>query len=123
MLVTINNVDISEHISESSYIMNAVKNSKTWTDGNDNIHEIVTSEKVEGSFSVALYGRNGMDAKAFLQLVENATENNATTMLVYVSNKAQNKAIEASLNISSTTHKKLENGAYLDIFAVEVTER
>lgn len=123
MRVVINNTDITKHISESSYIMNAVKNEKLWTDGNDVTHGIVTSEKVQGSFSVALYGREGMDAHAFLELVEGATEDNVTTMLVYVSNKAQNKAIEARLDITCTAHKKLSNGAYLDIFNVEVNEQ
>lgn len=123
MLVTIGTTDITKHILESSYIMNATPNEKTWVDGNDVTHGIVTSEKINGSFTVALYGKDGMDARTFLNLIKEVTEDNVTTMLVYVSNKAENVVIEAGLKITNSSHKKLEKGTYLDVFELEVKER
>lgn len=123
MRVIIRNTDITEHISESSYIMNSVEKITEWEDGNDVTHQLVTSEKVSGSFSVALYGKNGMDATAFIQLVNSAKRaNGAVYLLVYISNKAISKYIEARLTIASTMHRKLDNGNYLDVFNVEVQE-
>lgn len=123
MLAKINDIDITEHISESSYSMNAEPQFESWQDGNYVEHRIKARERISGSFSVAVYGRNGMTAKSFIELVDEATSNNVTTMLVYVQNRAKFELIEAYVTITGTAHRELENGTALDVLEVIVEER
>lgn len=123
MLAMINGVDITEYINTKTYKMNQEKQYESWQDGNYREHRIYTRTRIEGSFEVALYGKNNMLTQDFLDLWESAVHNNIVTILVYVQNTNKNETIEAYFKFDGTFHRELINGDYVDILSVEITER
>jgi hypothetical protein len=124
MLVSVNGIDITEHISPKSYKVNAEKiYGGSWQDGNFREHRVFVRDKVSGSFDIALYGRDGMTTQAFLQNWEAATNENVVTLLVYVQNKNIMQAITAYFEFKGKKHRELNNGEYLDIITVEIEEQ
>ncbi len=123
MLVVVNSVDITEHINPTSYKMNAKKKYESWLDGNYREHRIYTRTRVQGSFEVALYGKDGMLTQDFLDLWNGAVTNNIVTLLVYVQNTNQMEAIEAYFEFEGDFHREMINGDYCDRITIEITEK
>lgn len=122
MRVIIADTDITKYINESSYNVNAESQYKAWEDGNAVEHRIHIRDKVKGSFQVALYGQDGMDTKAFLRNWNEGVKNNIATIMIYVTNLAENKIIEAHYSIECSSHRKLNDGRYLDILDIKLEE-
>lgn len=123
MLVTVNNVDITKYINPKTYKMNAEKEYESWLDGNYREHRIYTRIRIKGSFEVALYGQDNMLTQDFLDLWNDAVENEIVTMLVYVQNTNKMEAIEAFFEFDGKFHREMINGNYCDILTVKITER
>lgn len=123
MLVSVNGVDVTEYINPKNYKMNADKPYISWEDGNFKEHRVYPRSKVKGSFEVALYGQNGMLTQNFLDLWNEAVENEIVTMLVYVQNTNKMEAIEAYFEFDGKFHREMINGNYCDILTVKITER
>ena len=123
MLVTVNNVDITEYINPKTYEMNAVKTYESWLDGNYKEHRIYTRTRIEGSFEVALYGQSDMLTQDFLDLWNGAVDNDIVTMLVYVQSTNKMEAIEAFFEFVGKSHREMINGNYCDVLTIKITER
>lgn len=127
MLVSINGVDITPYINEKTYKMNADKTYETWLDGNFREHRIYTRNKITGSFDVSLYGKNGIDTDAFLDIWSGGVENEVATLLVYVQNTNKNEAIEAYYEFEGKFHRKILSSGntdrFLDKLTIKITER
>lgn len=123
MLAAISDVDITEYINEKSYKMNAEKDYDSWLDGNRREHRIYTRTRVEGSFEVALYGKNNMLTQNFLDLWNSVVDNEIITMLVFVQNTNKMEAIEAYFEFTGKSHRKMVNGNYCDVLTVKIKER
>lgn len=123
MLVSLNNIDITDHISESSYKVNSEDSYENWLDGNFREHRIVTRQRISGKFEIALYGRDGWTTKKFLAEWKKATKNNVVNLVVYVCNEDRYANIEAFYEIAGKKHLQLSSGAYLDVLTVTLEER
>lgn len=123
MLAVVNGVDITEYINTKSYKMNADKDYESWLDGNRREHRIYTRTRIEGSFEVALYGKNNMLTQNFLDLWNGAVDNEVVTMLVYVQNTNAMETIEAYFEFTGKSHREMINGNYCDVLTVKITER
>lgn len=122
-LVQIGLTDITQYINQSSYKMNSEAQYESWQDGNFVEHRVYIRKRIKGSFDVALYGKNGMDTAAFMQLWNGAVEDNIIALDVYLQNEDRMEAIDAYFEITGSTHKELNNGGFLDILTIEVEER
>ena len=123
MLAMVNNTDITEYINKKTYKMNAEKPYISWEDGNFREHRVYPRSKVEGSFEVALYGKNNMLTQNFLDLWNGAVDNELVTMGVFVQNTNKFEMIEAYFEIDGKTHREMINGNYCDILTIKITER
>lgn len=122
MNVLINGVNITDHINESSYRIDADRKYKSWNDGNGRQHRIYTTEKVNGTFTVALYGKDGMDLDAFLELWKTAVKDNVVTIALWVNNLGKMKLIEAYYTFTMKKHTKV-NDRYVDLLEIKLEER
>lgn len=122
MNVLINETNITEHINETSYNINVDRKYRSWNDGNGRQHRIYTTEKVNGTFIVALYGKNGMDLDAFLELWNSAVNNNVVTIALWVNNLGKMKLIEAYYTFTMKKHTKV-NDRYVDLLEIKLEER
>lgn len=123
MLVMVNNTDITEYINKKTYKMNAEKSYESWLDGNYREHRIYTRTKIEGSFEVALYGKNNMLTQNFLDLWNGAVNNEIVTMGVFVQNTNKFEMIEAYFEFDGKAHREMINGNYCDILTIKIIER
>jgi hypothetical protein len=123
MLAVVNGVDITEYINTKSYKVNADKDYESWLDGNRREHRIYTRTRIEGSFEVALYGKDNMLTQNFLDLWEGAVDNEVVTMGVFVQNTNRMETIEAYYEFTGKSHRKMLNGNYCDVLTVKITER
>lgn len=123
MQVILNGKDITELIVIDTYTMDSEQSYESWLDGNKVEHRIIVAEKVIGSFDVVLTNKNDMPIADFLQLWNSAVENGYVTILVYVTNKAENKMINAYYTMKNTKHEKLADGSFLDVLTIELQER
>ena len=123
MLVSINGKDITKHISEKSYKMNSEPIYESWLDGNYKEHRIYTRTRVKGSFTICLYGSDGVGTAEFLENWNKAVSNNVATMAVFVQNENKMEAINAYFTFEGTFHREMLNGDYCDKLNVTIYER
>lgn len=123
MLLVVNGVDLTPHIDEKSYSVNATAEYEKWLDGNYREHRIYTRDKVQGSFVVTLYGANGMDTAAFLSNWNAAVSNHVITLNCFVQNHNASETIEAYFTFDGTFHREMINGDYCDKLKVTITEK
>lgn len=122
-LVTVNDIDITPYINKKSYKVNSKMEYESWQDGNFVEHRIQVRKRITGSFEIAVYGYQDMDLQAFLDNWNEAVNNGAVTMGLFVQNDNQFKAIEAYYSMSGVTHHELLNGDYYDRLTVSISER
>lgn len=122
MRVIIHGKDITEHINESSYKMEAEAQYKSWLDGNQNQHRIYTNDKVKGSFVVALYGKEGFTMAEFLELWESAVNNHIVIINVWVNNLNKSKTIEAYFRLTMKKSREVSDGRMVQLLNVELEE-
>lgn len=123
MLVKIGDTDITEHINPKSYKVNAEADFTSWKDGNFNEHRLYKPEKVKGSFTVALYGKNGMTTSDFFTLWNSVVAHNVATLTVFVQNMNEEREIDCYFKFTGTFHREMLNGDYCDIMTIEISER
>lgn len=123
MLVSINGVDLTPFISEKSYKMNAESQYESWKDGNYREHRIYTASKIKGSFTVCLYGYQGIDTDAFLDIWNGGVSNHVATLLVFCQNTNKMESIEAYFTFDGTFHREMINGNYCDKLNISIQER
>jgi hypothetical protein len=122
MLVSVNGIDITEHIDEKSYKMNSEDYYESWKDGNNREHRIYTGDKIRGEFLLALYGKDGVDMQEFLDIWNSAVDNHVVTLGVYVQNTNTTEMIEAYYTFTSSFHRKILGGNYFDKIKVSIQE-
>lgn len=123
MLVIVNGTDITPYINDSTYKIEAKTVSKEWEDGNFVTHKIVVREKISGKFRVALYGKDGMGLKEFLELWDSAVKNYVVTLSVFVQNKNKSELIEAFYDIKPVSHHEADSGVAVDVLEISLEER
>ena len=123
MLVKLGNTDITDFINPKSYKVNVEKEYESWLDGNYNEHRIYTRQKVKGSFTVALYGKDNMTTQAFLDLWNACVNHNVATITVFVQNENVEKEIQCYYSHDGIFHREMVNDAYCDVLTVEIMEK
>lgn len=119
---TVNGVDITPYLNKKNYKIESKKESESWFDGNNVKHSIYTRSRVQGSFEIALWGKDGMDYAAFLDNWDAAVVNNIVTIGLFCLNENSFKAIQAEFEMSSKKHEKLSNGNFFDRVTIKITE-
>lgn len=122
VLATVNGVDITPYLNKKNYKINSEKEYESWQDGNFVEHRVYVRSRVQGSFEVAVWGRDGMDYNAFLNNWNAAVTNNVVTIGLFCLNENRFRAIQAYYEIDSKKHESLINGNYFDKVTIKITE-
>lgn len=118
--ILINNHDITDHIIEGTYQMDASESFESWKDGNFNQHRIIVTSKVNGSFEVVCSNKTG---SITLATFASYIQSGVNTCLMYVTNKGYSKAINAYIELDNKKHELMADGTFLDIITVKIEER
>lgn len=122
MLAIVNGTDITKHINSKSYKMNSSKNYQSWLDGNYREHRIYTRSKIQGSFTVILYGQDDILTQDFIDNWNGAVDNDVVTITLYVQNTNKMETIEAYFEFDGSFHREMINGEYCDKLSIKIEE-
>jgi len=119
-IVIIGETDITPYIIADTYNMDEESQYESWQDGNYVEHRVIITSKVKGKFEVVLSPQTITlaDFKALLN-----DNNGVLTMLVYVTNAGESRAINAYYQLENKQHTALAGGGFLDVITMEITER
>lgn len=122
MLFSIDGIDLTPYINETTYQAYSDVEFVQWKDGNYNKHRLDVSSKVNCSFSIALYGKNGINTAKFLEIINNNVKGNKLTVKIFVQNENRIKLCEVFYSIKPAAHRISDVGTVVDIFNVELEE-
>lgn len=119
-IVIIGETDITPYIIADTYNMDEESQYESWQDGNYVEHRVIITSKVKGKFEVVLSPQTLTLAQFKALLNDN---NGVLTMLVYVTNAGESRAINAYYTLENKQHIALAGGGFLDVITMEITER
>jgi hypothetical protein len=119
-VVIIGGTDITPYIVNDTYKMDEEAHYESWQDGNYVEHRVIITSKVKGKFDVVL-SEQTITLPQFKALLND--NNGVLTMLVYVTNAGESRAINAYYKLESKEHTPLAGGGYVDVITMEITER
>lgn len=122
-LVSIDGVDISQYINESTYTMQSVSVHNDWTDAMHRLHQHEYRRRVEGSFEIFCFSSDDYDALIH-RFHDNTDDEGVLTITVYVGSDI-NRKVEiqcyATLNLEYRKVIDAERTKYkLNVGLVEV---
>ena len=125
MYISINGVDLSEHIQKQEYSVNAEKiNHTEWQDANGKYHECKLRTRVTGSIGLAFYKPD--DYQNFLNALAIATDSeDVLTITVFISNMNKTEEIKVYYTLTSAGHLDYDllSGAAIDKVTLEIREQ
>lgn len=121
MLASINGVDISDKIQESTYHVDELDVCDTWVDASEKNHERIYRTRVKGSFELA-YVSDGTGIQTLYALISGASTGRVLKINVFINNKCVMKEINCHYKLEGMKRVDLRNGLFYDRFKMTLEE-
>lgn len=121
MLAIIGSTDLTASIQNDAYDVEETKEYKEWKDGNNKKHRLFYNPKVSGTIGIICGASTTISTAAFLQLLEDNSDDGVLTITVYVKNTNSMKSIECFYSLSNKMYKQV-NGTDINVFELKLEE-
>lgn len=121
MFASINDVDISDKIQDSTYKVDSEDIVDTWVDASEKNHERIYRSRVKGSFELAFVS-DGTGVGHFWDLIEGASKGRVLKIKVFINNLCMTKEIECHFKLEGIKRVDLKNGYFYDRLKMTLEE-
>lgn len=122
--VVISSTNIKNYIVAGTYKMDSSDSYESWLDGNFVQHRVIVTSKINGSFDVVCCNKTGSITLAdFYDIFGDSQDEGVVICSVYVTNRGQQRTIEAYYKITTKEHTLLADGSFLDVLTVTIEEK
>lgn len=119
--LTINGINLSKYVQESTYNINSEPVYEEWTDGEWSVHKTQVRTRVKGSFDLVFVTE--ADFNSFKALIDANTTDNLLAVNVHVLNLGANKNVNVYYKINGSKVAEISATHVYKRFKMEIEER